>query len=88
MILPLGSGNAYITNNGLKPCIGIIVKESQKMETIKPRKKLDKAVEEDLIAEEQRLHMKNEYFKKFNDLVQERIALEKGKNCRHRRIKA
>ena len=41
--------------------------------------KLDKKVEEDLIAENQRLRMENEYLKKLNALVQERIELENGK---------
>ena len=34
--------------------------------------KLDKKVEEDLIAENQRLRMENDYLKKINALVQER----------------
>ena len=38
--------------------------------------KLDKQVEEDLIAENQRLRMENEYLKKLNALVQERIERE------------
>ena len=43
----------------------------------KPRKKkLSKEVEEDLIAENQRLRMENEYLKKLNALVQERIKRE------------
>ena len=41
--------------------------------------KLSKPVEEDLIAENQRLHMENEYLKKLNALVQERIERESGK---------
>jgi transposase len=36
------------------------------------KKKLEKVVEEDLIAEVQRLRMENEYLKKLNALVQER----------------
>lgn len=39
--------------------------------------KLDKKVEEDLIAENQRLRMKNECLKKLNALVQERIERER-----------
>ena len=46
----------------------------------KPRKKkLSKEVKEDLIAENQRLRMENEYLKKLNALVQERIKRESKK---------
>ena len=41
--------------------------------------KLDKKVEEDLIVENQRLRMENEYLKKLNALVQERIQRENKK---------
>ena len=41
--------------------------------------KLDKQVEEDLIAENQRLRMENECLKKLNALVQERIERERKK---------
>ena len=41
--------------------------------------KLDKKVEEDLIAENQRLRMEIEYLKKLNALVQERILRENKK---------
>ena len=41
--------------------------------------KLDKQVEEDLIAENQRLKMENEFLKKLNALVQERIERERKK---------
>jgi len=46
----------------------------------KPKKPtLDKKVEEDLIAENQRLRMENAYLKKLNALVQKRIQQENGK---------
>ena len=46
----------------------------------RPRKKpLDKEVENDLIAENQRLRMENECLKKLNALVQERIERERKK---------
>lgn len=41
--------------------------------------KLDKQVEEDLIAENQRLRMENEYLKKLHAIVQERIERENGR---------
>ena len=41
--------------------------------------KIDKKVEEDLIAENQRLRMELEYLKKLDALVQERIQRESGK---------
>ena len=41
--------------------------------------KLDKKVEEDLIAENQRLRMELEYLKKLDALVQERIQRENRK---------
>ncbi len=46
----------------------------------KPKKKnLNNEIEEDLIAENQRLRMENEYLKKLNALVQERIKRENKK---------
>ena len=45
----------------------------------KPKKKINQQTEEDLIAEVQRLRMENEYLKKLQALVQERIARENGK---------
>ena len=51
-----------------------------KMSSDKPKKKkLSTETEEDLIAEVQHLRMENEYLKKLNALVQERIARENGK---------
>ena len=41
--------------------------------------KLDKQVEEDLIAENQRLRMEIEYLKKLDALVQKRLQEEKKK---------
>ena len=50
-----------------------------KMSSDNPRKKkLNKKTEEDLIAEIQRLRMENDYLKKLQALVQERIARENG----------
>ena len=43
------------------------------------KKKLNKDIEEDLIAENQRLRMENEYLKKLNAIVQERINQENKK---------
>ena len=50
-----------------------------KMGSDKPKKKINQQTEEDLIAEVQRLRMENEYLKKLQALVQERIARENGK---------
>lgn len=53
---------------------------SGKMSSNKLRKKnLDKQTEKDLIAEVQHLRMENEYLKKLQALVQERISRENGK---------
>ena len=61
----------YIDRRGRKPKM---TKET------KPRKKqLKPEVEEDLIKEVQRLRMENEYLKKLDALVQERIKRESGK---------
>lgn len=43
------------------------------------KKKISKETEKDLIAEVQQLRMENEYLKKLNALVQERIKRENGK---------
>ena len=51
----------------------------RKMDPNKPKKKMNKQTEEDLISEVQRLRMENEYLKKLQALVQERIDRENGK---------
>ena len=43
------------------------------------KKKVSKETEEDLIEEVQRLRMENEYLKKLNALVQERVKRENKK---------
>ncbi|EHO51355.1 hypothetical protein HMPREF9099_01973 [Lachnospiraceae bacterium oral taxon 082 str. F0431] len=48
-------------------------------ETSPKKKQLRSEVEESLIKEVQRLRMENEYLKKLNALVQERIKRESGK---------
>lgn len=52
---------------------------SKNMSSKPKKKKLNKEVEEDLIAEVQHLRMENEYLKKLNALVQERIKRENKK---------
>ena len=52
---------------------------SKNMSSKPKKKKIDKKVEEDLIAEVQHLRMENEYLKKLNALVQERIKRENKK---------
>ena len=52
---------------------------SKNMSSKPKKKKLDKDVEYDLIAENHRLRMENEYLKKLNALVQERIKRENKK---------
>lgn len=65
-----GPQGLHIDTRGRKP----------KMSSNKPKKKkLNNEVEEDLIAENQRLRMENEYLKKLQALVQERVARESGK---------
>lgn len=49
------------------------------MSSKQKNKNSNKMLEEDLIAENQRLRMENEYLKKLNALVQERIKRESGK---------
>ena len=52
---------------------------SRNMSAKPKKKKINKDVEEDLIEEVQRLRMENEYLKKLNALVQERIKRENKK---------
>ena len=61
----------YIDRRGRKP--------KMPKETSTKKKPLRPEVEEDLIKEVQRLRMENEYLKKLNALVQERIKRESGK---------
>ena len=61
----------YIDRRGRKP--NMIKETSPKKKQLRPE------VEEDLIKEVQRLRMENEYLKKLNALVQERIKRESGK---------
>jgi transposase len=64
-----GPQGLYKSNRGRK----------SKMNSDKPKKKnFNKEMEEDLIAEVQRLRMENEYLKKLQALVQKRIAQENG----------
>ena len=49
------------------------------MSSNQKKKKISKETEKDLIAEVQQLRMENEYLKKLNALVQERIKRENGK---------
>ena len=52
---------------------------SRKMSSKSKNRKLNKESEEDLMAENQHLRMENEYLKKLNALVQERIKRENKK---------
>lgn len=61
----------YIDRRGRKPKMP--KGTNPRKEQLKPK------VEEDLIKEVQRLRMENEYLKKLNALVQERIKRESGK---------
>lgn len=61
----------YIDRRGRKP--------KMTKGTSPKKKQLRPEVEEDLIKEVQRLRMENEYLKKLNALVQERIKRESGK---------
>lgn len=79
-------GNNYIVNKWERiyyeegPQALYKERRGQKNMSSKPRKsKLSKEIEEDLIAENQRLKMENEYLKKLNALVQERIKHENKK---------
>ena len=52
---------------------------NKKMSSKSKKKNLSKEIEKDLIEEVQRLRMENEYLKKLNALVQERIKQENKK---------
>ena len=52
---------------------------SKKMSSKPKKKKISKEAEKDLLEEVQRLRMENEYLKKLNALVQERIKRENKK---------
>ena len=54
-------------------------KSMKKNKPVTQKKELSEATKEDLIAEVQRLRMENEYLKKLNALVQERIKQENKK---------
>ena len=60
-------------------CIKNDVVDQKKMKLKKDKNKLNKDIEEDLIAGNQSLRMENKYLKKLNALVQERIKREKKK---------
>ena len=53
--------------------------KSKNMSSKSKKKNFNNEIEEDLIAENQRLRMENEYLKKLNALVQERIKRENKK---------
>ena len=61
----------YVDRRGRKP--------KMTKETNPKKKQLNPKDEEELIKEVQRLRMENEYLKKLNALVQERIKRESGK---------
>lgn len=56
---------------------GLMTERRGRKSTGRPKKRLDKSVEEDLIAENQRLRMEIEYLKKLRALV---LAEEQEKN--------
>lgn len=57
--------------------LGLMTERRGRKSTGRPKKKWDKSVEEDLIAENQRLRMELEYLKKLSALV---LAEEQEKN--------
>lgn len=58
-------------------CEGLYVERRGRKSTGRPSKQLKPEVQEDLIAEVQRLRAENAYLKKLNALVSERVRQEK-----------
>ena len=56
---------------------GLYVERRGRRSTGRPPKQMDQKVKEDLIAEVQRLRAENDYLKKLNALVSERVQREK-----------
>ena len=62
---------------GVIICVLVIIGLIVGINKLREKKKIDKEIEEDLISENQRLRMENEYLKKLNALVQEREKSKK-----------
>ena len=74
-------GNAYILEEGAEGLMKERRGRASKVDGIAKGRppKLDKKIEEDLIAENQRLRMENEYLKKLSALVRKRMLKEEKK---------